>query len=131
MADGQSTSQLQRRLRRAGLPNLPEHRQGATAFQEADHAASHQDRLPDASTTYPRTARTHSRHPPDPGSVRDAAACAAHRKHSSANQHPRALHQAAIRNRLERAGRRSPRAGIAEIFVRSAELRKHALCDCF
>lgn len=42
VADGQSAGQLHRRLRRAGLPDIPAHRKGATA-DEAGHATAHQD----------------------------------------------------------------------------------------
>jgi len=127
VANGQSASQLQRRLRRAGLPDFPEHRQSATTLQEADRAAPHQRHPSDASATCPRAARTHPRRPPGARSIRDPATRDTDHEHASADQHPRALRQTAIRNRLERPERCPPRAGIAETFVRSAELRKRLI----
>jgi len=54
MADGQSTSQLHRWFRRAGLPDVSEHRDGATT-EDAGHTATYQD---DPQTTNQAARRT-------------------------------------------------------------------------
>lgn len=120
VAYGQSTGQLHRRLRRAGLPDVPEHREGATA-EEAGHAAAHQD---DPQATGPRACAAHERHTLGAGRFRrDPATRATDLDPDSDNapgQHPRAIYQGRSGSHFDHTG-----IAIAQQPMWSEKLRKY------